>query len=117
MASLSFCSACPLSSASRNPGLFAAQARTCSVSAFTPKPSDIKGSFLSTVEYKSTRMCRGDSTPGLRPVSHQEQAHGLRRLAAKVGQEERLRPFRFRSEEHTSELQSQSNLVCRLLLE
>src|SRR5688572_31399743 len=26
-------------------------------------------------------------------------------------------PFRLRSEEHTSELQSQSNLVCRLLLE
>src|SRR2546430_12627858 len=26
-------------------------------------------------------------------------------------------PGRFRSEEHTSELQSQSNLVCRLLLE
>src|SRR2546430_13351080 len=26
-------------------------------------------------------------------------------------------PFRPRSEEHTSELQSQSNLVCRLLLE
>src|SRR5256886_8641122 len=26
-------------------------------------------------------------------------------------------PFRYRSEEHTSELQSQSNLVCRLLLE
>src|SRR2546430_8514265 len=30
----------------------------------------------------------------------------------------RLRPLRLgRSEEHTSELQSQSNLVCRLLLE
>src|SRR2546430_3445410 len=29
----------------------------------------------------------------------------------------RLRPGWFRSEEHTSELQSQSNLVCRLLLE
>src|SRR2546430_9316804 len=28
-----------------------------------------------------------------------------------------LRPFPQRSEEHTSELQSQSNLVCRLLLE
>src|SRR2546430_12529183 len=27
------------------------------------------------------------------------------------------RPLEFRSEEHTSELQSQSNLVCRLLLE
>src|SRR2546427_12815166 len=29
----------------------------------------------------------------------------------------RLMGFLFRSEEHTSELQSQSNLVCRLLLE
>src|SRR2546430_6024753 len=29
----------------------------------------------------------------------------------------RARPRRTRSEEHTSELQSQSNLVCRLLLE
>src|SRR5688572_31612512 len=28
-----------------------------------------------------------------------------------------LRPSALRSEEHTSELQSQSNLVCRLLLE
>src|SRR5438270_5768413 len=26
-------------------------------------------------------------------------------------------PYKWRSEEHTSELQSQSNLVCRLLLE
>src|SRR2546430_8801259 len=33
-------------------------------------------------------------------------------------QRRRLHPGRlFRSEEHTSELQSQSNLVCRLLLE
>src|SRR2546427_8122263 len=30
---------------------------------------------------------------------------------------ERDQPFDLRSEEHTSELQSQSNLVCRLLLE
>src|SRR5688572_32362353 len=30
---------------------------------------------------------------------------------------ERQQPDRERSEEHTSELQSQSNLVCRLLLE
>src|SRR2546430_3823407 len=34
-----------------------------------------------------------------------------RRLAGPVGPDQR------RSEEHTSELQSQSNLVCRLLLE
>src|SRR2546430_13291740 len=31
--------------------------------------------------------------------------------------ESRKPPSRMRSEEHTSELQSQSNLVCRLLLE
>src|SRR2546427_5958714 len=40
--------------------------------------------------------------------------HGLE------GAEEALRvgaPYEARSEEHTSELQSQSNLVCRLLLE
>src|SRR5688572_5386694 len=37
--------------------------------------------------------------------------HALRRLGSRV-EEDRLR-----SEEHTSELQSQSNLVCRLLLE
>src|SRR2546430_8637435 len=32
-------------------------------------------------------------------------------------QKARARPDQVRSEEHTSELQSQSNLVCRLLLE
>src|SRR2546427_1710862 len=54
------------------------------------------------------------------------QAGGLHRGAARAG---RVRPHRRadceagdpaahpRSEEHTSELQSQSNLVCRLLLE
>src|SRR5256886_9707706 len=31
--------------------------------------------------------------------------------------EEMANPLPYRSEEHTSELQSQSNLVCRLLLE
>src|SRR5205085_11935597 len=34
-----------------------------------------------------------------------------------IGNSLRLRKIRLRSEEHTSELQSQSNLVCRLLLE
>src|SRR2546430_16132574 len=42
----------------------------------------------------------------------------LLRLVARLGQAGlALRPWRERSEEHTSELQSQSNLVCRLLLE
>src|SRR2546427_1234823 len=42
-------------------------------------------------------------------TSPEEQAVRLARLAARAGL--------VRSEEHTSELQSQSNLVCRLLLE
>src|SRR2546427_3751155 len=43
-----------------------------------------------------------DGAPRAGPVHHQ---HAL------------AERFRHRSEEHTSELQSQSNLVCRLLLE
>src|SRR2546430_11168539 len=38
----------------------------------------------------------------------------LRNQSVLIGPNDR---FRSRSEEHTSELQSQSNLVCRLLLE
>src|SRR5438477_8449166 len=40
-----------------------------------------------------------------------------RQLAIVVGPAERAPPFDDRSEEHTSELQSHVNLVCRLLLE
>src|SRR2546430_8576337 len=43
-------------------------------------------------------------------------AHGFRIYATKGGTSEQY-PINHRSEEHTSELQSQSNLVCRLLLE
>src|SRR5205085_11472719 len=41
-------------------------------------------------------------------------AEGRFRCVSAIG---RLRTFQLRSEEHTSELQSQSNIVCRLLLE
>src|SRR2546427_2249595 len=44
-------------------------------------------------------------------------AYGQVRSAAREVTERRLFGARARSEEHTSELQSQSNLVCRLLLE
>src|SRR2546430_11614921 len=66
------------------------------------------------------------SSSGSRSATHFEGApmtHGRVLLAAGVGlalataachQDELFTP---RSEEHTSELQSQSNLVCRLLLE
>src|SRR5688572_32058914 len=39
------------------------------------------------------------------------------RLEQRVGQRRAVDRLQPRSEEHTSELQSQSNLVCRLLLE
>src|SRR2546430_5502349 len=39
------------------------------------------------------------------------------RSCASLGSRVAIRLRRIRSEEHTSELQSQSNLVCRLLLE
>src|SRR2546430_4546764 len=50
-----------------------------------------------------------------RPAAHRHPRHARSRNRARaVGAVLRPRP---RSEEHTSELQSQSNLVCRLLLE
>src|SRR5438034_7414187 len=57
----------------------------------------------------------------IRPASIRDApAHRIRRPRARA--RERRRPFRGshprpRSEEHTSELQSHSDLVCRLLLE
>src|SRR2546430_6853381 len=38
-------------------------------------------------------------------------------ITTSAGRRTVVSPFKGRSEEHTSELQSQSNLVCRLLLE
>src|SRR2546430_7917338 len=52
-----------------------------------------------------------------RLVDEQEVADQQRVLHAGRGNAERLDQVGARSEEHTSELQSQSNLVCRLLLE
>src|SRR2546430_7529232 len=47
----------------------------------------------------------------------QPAGRGIGELAAHGAEGEGQRVRRLRSEEHTSELQSQSNLVCRLLLE
>src|SRR2546430_13384954 len=55
-----------------------------------------------------------DALPICKPVSTPRGPCALcRRVDASVDRHHRPR----RSEEHTSELQSQSNLVCRLLLE
>src|SRR2546430_4262429 len=50
-------------------------------------------------------------SPGWRGIAHLGQHAAADRPVLEA------RDPRFRSEEHTSELQSQSNLVCRLLLE
>src|SRR5690242_21602514 len=56
------------------------------------------------------RACRG------RPTARPASARGRPRLRRACPRSGRARP-RPRSEEHTSELQSHVNLVCRLLLE
>src|SRR5688572_31442422 len=48
---------------------------------------------------------------------HQVTRTGIRDVTGPDVREAVARNKRIRSEEHTSELQSQSNLVCRLLLE
>src|SRR5256885_6283630 len=59
-----------------------------------------------------------DRPPQRRPAAHHGQPHALERHAARRTRRPRATPGRtHRSEEHTSELQSPCNLVCRLLLE
>src|SRR5207249_9598303 len=53
---------------------------------------------------------RAEPDPRLLPARTDEEARGQR-------QQDRTRPRHRRSEEHTSELQSRFDLVCRLLLE
>src|SRR2546427_6491827 len=56
----------------------------------------------------------GDDERGLRGHFH---GHGALAQEERVEHRDRVGAAGPRSEEHTSELQSQSNLVCRLLLE
>src|SRR5688572_32683558 len=63
---------------------------------------------ISLVRHGEGRGAVQGPAPRVAPAVHQDG--GLRRRG-------RALPAQGRSEEHTSELQSQSNLVCRLLLE
>src|SRR2546430_12857071 len=67
--------------------------------------------FPYTTLFRSPR-CSGN---GRRPCQH--AAAGVRRDRDRHVRREARDRVAERSEEHTSELQSQSNLVCRLLLE
>src|SRR2546427_2613431 len=62
-----------------------------------------------------TTLFRSRHPLSLRPASRDADRHLGRRDDPAAGRPSLL--WRPRSEEHTSELQSQSNLVCRLLLE
>src|SRR5688572_32687205 len=70
-----------------------------------------------------TTLFRSSFTHYLAPVGSQNQRGGSKKgTGPRPRPQTRLSvrgrgPVPFRSEEHTSELQSQSNLVCRLLLE
>src|SRR2546430_12542548 len=64
--------------------------------------------FPYTTLFRSDRGCAR-----LRSAAPADRAFPPHRAAGRTSQQSRRR----RSEEHTSELQSQSNLVCRLLLE
>src|SRR2546427_9435872 len=66
-----------------------------------------------------TTLFRSQDQAGEAVDEHQRESHG-QAAAVRVDERPRLLPGTGRdgrSEEHTSELQSQSNLVCRLLLE
>src|SRR2546427_4124146 len=93
----------------------------------------------SSTLFPSPPLFRSDRPADLRAASHrrspaaEERGRAGVRAADRLAQEDRGRSYRPeveaapgaaepvrdapRSEEHTSELQSQSNLVCRLLLE
>src|SRR5438046_8646372 len=55
--------------------------------------------------------------PPRRAARRRERARRMARAARRAGRAARREARAMRSEEHTSELQSLTNLVCRLLLE
>src|SRR2546427_3634460 len=74
--------------------------------------------FPYTTLFRSDEELRETRAP-VRPDHHEVGALGLGRANDLVVRKpfQQQAPRAHRSEEHTSELQSQSNLVCRLLLE
>src|SRR2546427_5738170 len=81
--------------------------------------------FPYTTLFRSHRTARDRGLPGVpqhdQHAAQVQQATGhadhVERIAGLDAFDEGVGQRAIRSEEHTSELQSQSNLVCRLLLE
>src|SRR2546427_6524823 len=69
--------------------------------------------------YPAIRLSAQDSQYGIRGLGTPGRWESVRARSTggAFGPFDPLSPLMERSEEHTSELQSQSNLVCRLLLE
>src|SRR2546427_6044590 len=72
--------------------------------------------FPYTTLFRSTSDVAGDGTTTATVLAEAIYREGLKMIAAGHDPMALTRGIN-RSEEHTSELQSQSNLVCRLLLE
>src|SRR2546430_13509257 len=77
---------------------------------FARKELGMRGGFLRPNPYNGRMLHHPDYAPFWKEVEELDFAIGLHE-GASGGMPQ------VRSEEHTSELQSQSNLVCRLLLE
>src|SRR2546430_7496531 len=83
-----------------------------------PYPT-LSRSRCSTSQSSSTSTRLPTSSPSARGCSSSSRARfcRVRRNSRALPPKRTTTPTTWRSEEHTSELQSQSNLVCRLLLE
>src|SRR2546421_4246030 len=90
------------------------------VTHLSPAERDVAMVFQNYALYPHL-TARGNMAFGLevRGVAEPEIARRVQETAQRLGLTELLdrRPAQLRSEEHTSELQSRSDLVCRLLLE
>src|SRR5947207_10936652 len=73
--------------------------------------------FPYTTLFRSLRHGRGNGAPAFAPRRWALEAFGRRRRRGSLRSKLANMPATQRSEEHTSELQSHSDLVCRLLLE
>src|SRR5206468_8605575 len=83
----------------------------CAVAADTPKPELLVVYWAS----KDCRWCSYWESPSSGMEKRFKESREFKRITYRVVKNERLADPR--SEEHTSELQSRSDLVCRLLLE